>query len=168
MLDQVTRHHRHPQDGHRVAEHQEGVGPRAFGAGEPVAEVHQHRRHYRGFHHPEQEADADQHVHIADHARQGSQAAPEDQADEDQLLHAAFFGVDGAGYLEEEVTEEEQRPQQRRQHRGDLQVVGHAGSGGEPIVCAVEVRQAVGDEHDRDDVPPAAARETCRLHDVCS
>ena len=166
MLDQVPRDHRHPQDGHRVAQHQEGIGARAFGAGEPVAQVHQHRRHHRRLDHAEQEADADQQVDIADHAGQGRQAAPEDQADENQLFDAAFLRVDGTRHLEEEVPEEKQRPQQGRQRRGDLQVIGHARGGGEAVVGTVEVGQAVSDEDDRDDVPPTAWGEACRLHDA--
>ncbi|MNR18453.1 hypothetical protein D3C85_1351820 [compost metagenome] len=129
-----------------------------------MAQVHQHGRHHRRLHHPEQEADGDQHVDVADHAGERGKATPEDQADKDQLLHTALFGVDGARYLEEEVTKEEQCPQQRRQCGGDVQVFSHAGSGGEPVVGAVQVRQAIGEEHDRDDVPPAARCQALALH----
>lgn len=164
MLHQVAGDHRHPEDGHRVAEDQEGVRPRALGAGEPVAEVDQHRWHHRRLDHAEEEADADQQVDVGDHPGQGGQPAPEDQADEDQLLDAALFRVDRPRHLEEEVTEEEQRAQQRGQPGGDPQVVGHPGGGGEAVVGAVQVGQAVGDENDRHDVPPAAAGEARHGH----
>ncbi|MNR33672.1 hypothetical protein D3C85_1513610 [compost metagenome] len=75
-----------------------------------------------------------------------------------------FLRVDRAGYLEEKVAEEEQRAEHRRQAWCDHQVRGHTGRGGEPIVGAIQIRQAIGDEHDGHDVPPAAGGERCGFH----
>ena len=111
MLDQVAGHHRHPQYGHWIAQHQEGIGARTFRPGEPVAQVDQHGRHHRRLYHTQQKTDADQHVHVADHAGQRGQPTPQDQADENELLDAALFGVDSTRYLEEEVAQKEQRTQ---------------------------------------------------------
>lgn len=165
-MDQITRDHRHPEDGHRIAEDQKGVGPGALALGEPVAEIDQHRRHHRGFHHTEQEADGDQQGDVGHHAGEGRQAAPADQAPEDQPLDAALLGIDGAGHLEEEIAEKEQGAEQRRHRRGDAQVVGHARGGGEAVVGPIEIGQAVGDEDHRHQIPPAAWSERRGVHGV--
>ncbi|MNT14939.1 hypothetical protein D3C72_1499640 [compost metagenome] len=129
-----------------------------------MAQVDQHRRHHRGFDHAEHEADDDQPVSVGDNPGQRREATPEDQADENQLLHAVFLRVNRPRHLEEKVTEEEQRTEHRRQARRDHQVGGHPGGGGKTVVGAIEVRQAVGDEHDGHDVPPAAGGERCGFH----
>ncbi len=165
-MDQIARDHRHPENGHRVAEDQEGIGPRALTLGEPVAEIDQHRRHHRRFDDAEQEADGDEQGDVGHHARQGSEAAPGDQAPEDQSLDAALFGIDGAGHLEEEIAEKEQGAEQGGHRRGDAQVVGHARGGGETVVGPVEVGQAVGDEDHWHQIPPAAWSERRGVHEV--
>ena len=167
-LHEVATEDRHPQHRHRVAEDQEGVGPAAFGLGEPVGEVDQHRRHHRRLDDAEQEADDQQPGRVVDDPGQGRAAAPQDQADEHQLLDALPLGVDRAGDLEEEVAEEEQRPDQRRHLRRDLQVVRHPRRGREAVVGPIEVGQTVGDEDDRHDHPPPAWRDRGRLAHLVS
>jgi hypothetical protein len=65
----------------------------------------------------------------------------------------------GPRHLKKEVTEEKQRPQQRRQAGGDVQVFGHPGGGGKAVIGPVQIGQAIGDEYDRHDVPPPAGSE---------
>ena len=86
---------------------------------------------------------------------------------EHQLLHAAALGVNRAGNLEEEIAEEEQRADQRRQSLADAEILIDAGGGGEAVVRAIEIREAVGDEDDRHDRPPAAYGQWWGWYGAC-
>jgi hypothetical protein len=55
-------------------------------------------------------------------AGDGGQQAPADQAPQDQRLDAVFLRIGGAGNLEQEIAQEEQRAQQRAFRGGDPQV----------------------------------------------
>ena len=158
ILDQVARQHRHPQHGDGIAQHQKGVGAGAFLAGVPARLQNQHRRQHRAFHDAQREAHAIERVEIVQQASDGGEQTPADQAPQDQLLDAVFLRVGGAGNLEHEIAQEEQRAQQRVFRSGDSKILGHAAGGSEAEIGAIEIGQAVGDENHRQQKRPAAAQ----------
>ena len=152
---EIARHHRHPQQGRGIAHHQQRIGAGALAAGEPARLQDQHGGQHRAFHHAQHEARRIKQPDVGNQPHRGGQRPPADQPGKDQLLDAAVLGIDRARDLEQEITQEEQRAQQRRLGRRDVQVGGHAGCGAETEIGAVEIGQAVGDENHRQQQRPA-------------
>ena len=91
---------------------------------------------------------------IGDDAGSSGEGAPENEGPEDELAGAADGRVD-AGYLEEKITQEEEGAEERGLVPGDGEVLLHSAGHTEPKVGPIEVCEAIGDEDDWDQSPPA-------------
>ena len=118
--------------------------------GEPMRQQDQQSRQDGAFDDAEHEAVEEEQGQVADKAGAGGEQAPGDHARKDQALGAVAFGIGGAGHLEQEIAEEEQRPQQGDGGGTDMQVMRQPSRCAKTIIGAVDIGEAVGDEDRRE------------------
>jgi len=164
-VDQEPRNGGHPCDGDGIAENQNGVGPRALSAREPVGQKNQHRGEDETLRDAQQQPIRDQQPVIADDSGESGEDSPADERKKDQPGGAAAHRIRGCRNLEEKVAEKEDRAEKGRAGLGDMQRLRQACCRAKAEVGAAQVGKAVGDENHRHQVKPAAAQ--VRLNSRC-
>src|ERR1035437_1194477 len=148
-LNKIARADRHPQQRHRATEDQKRVSSRTFSARKPIAHVDQHCGKNRRLCHTESETKKQQSRSVANNTGQGGKASPKKQAKKDEFSYTLPLRVDRPGNLENTVSKSKQRSNQSGHLPRKVEIGSHARCRGNTIICSIEIRQAVGDKHQR-------------------
>src|SRR5580692_5431908 len=95
---------------------------------------------------------------VCNDAGGGGEGAPEEEGPEDDPAGAASGGVN-AGDLEQEIAEKEEGAEPVGLIVGNREVLLHSAGHAEPEVGSIEVGEAIGDEDDWEQSPPAGGGE---------
>jgi hypothetical protein len=109
----------------------------------------------QAFCHAQQQTIDRQKPELVNDSSQRCEDTPEDERVKDQSAGAGAPRIGDAGDLEEEISQEEERAEQRGLRIRDVERLCQAGGRAESIVCAIEIRQAVGYEDGGQQVEPA-------------